>query len=343
MRLTLPLVLALSLTQAAASLRFTSQPSGVTARFRGISAVDDRVVWASGSNGTIVRTADGGTTWQTLSIPGTDKLDFRDVDAVNDRTAYVLSIGNGEQSRIFKTSDAGANWQEQFVNHDPKAFFDAMAFWDEAHGLAFSDSADNQFHILATSDGGATWTRIPPDRLPAALDNEGAFAASGTNLAMGVKDHVWIGTGAAAQARVLRSADGGKTWAVSATPIAAGPSSGIFSIAFRDATHGIVVGGDYRKEKEAVDNAAITTDGGVTWTAVKGLSGFRSVVAYVPGRQRTVIAVGPSGADYSTDDGEHWAPIEGPGFHTFSCSRSGKFGWGAGEKGAIGRLDLGAF
>jgi photosystem II stability/assembly factor-like uncharacterized protein len=142
---------------------------------------------------------------------------------------------------------------------------------------------------------------------------------------------------------VLRSDDGGKTWAVSATPIAAGPSSGIFSIAFRDATHGIVVGGDYRKEKEAVDNAAITTDGGVTWTAVKGLSGFRSVVAYVPGRQRTVIAVGPSGADYSIDDGEHWAPIEGPGFHTFSCSRLGKFGWGAGEKGAIGRLDLGAF
>ena len=88
-----------------------------------------------------------------------------------------------------------------------------------------------------------------------------------------------------------------------------------------------------------MDNAAITSDGGVTWRAVKGLSGFRSVVAYVPGRERTLIAVGPSGADYSTDDGEHWTPIEGPGYHTFSFARSGRFGWGAGEKGTIGRLD----
>jgi len=341
MRLSLSILISLALAQAAPQLRFTAQTSGVAARFRGISAVNDRVAWASGSNGTIVRTADGGATWQPLTIAGTEKLDFRDIDAVNERTAYVLSIGNGEQSRIFKTTDAGANWREQFVNHDPKAFFDAMAFWDEARGIAFSDSADNQFHIIATADAGATWTRIPPDRLPAALPNEGAFAASGTNVYTGIQDHVWIGTGAAAQARVLRSADGGKTWAIALTPLASGPSSGIFSIAFRDATHGIVVGGDYRKEGEAVDNAAITDDGGVTWRAVKGLSGFRSVVAYVPGQPRSVIAVGPSGADYSTDDGEHWTPLEGPGYHTFSFGRTGRFGWGAGEKGAVGRLEWG--
>ena len=163
MRLTLPILFVLSLAQAAPQLRFTPQTSGVTARFRGISAVNDRVAWASGSNGTILRTADGGASWQTLTIAGTEKLDFRDIDAVNERTAYVLSIGNGEQSRIYKTTDAGANWREQFVSHDPKAFFDAMAFWDEGHGIAFSDSADNLFNILATSDAGATWTRIPPD------------------------------------------------------------------------------------------------------------------------------------------------------------------------------------
>jgi photosystem II stability/assembly factor-like uncharacterized protein len=339
MRLTLPLILTLVLAQVTPSLRFAPQPSGVTARFRGISAVTDQVVWASGSTGTIVRTADGGTTWQTLKIPGTEKLDFRDIDAINERTAYVLSIGNGEQSRIYKTADAGTTWREQFVNHDPKGFFDAMAFWDEAHGIAFSDSADHQFHVLTTSDAGASWTRIPPDRLPAALENEGAFAASGTNVHVGPKNHVWIGTGAASQARVLRSSDGGNTWAIAVTPLASGPSAGIFSIAFRDAMHGIVVGGDYKKETEAVDNLAITSDGGVTWTPVKGLSGFRSVVAYVPGRPRALIAVGPSGADFSTDDGRHWTPIEGRGFHTFSWSRSGNVGWGAGEKGMIARLD----
>ena len=340
MRLSLPILFLLSLVQPAPTLRWTPQSSGVTARFRGISAVSDRVVWASGSNGTIVRTGDGGATWATLRVPDSEKLDFRDIDAVSERTAYVLSIGNGEQSRIYKTTDAGASWREQFVNHDPRAFFDAMAFWDEAHGIAFSDSAVHQFNILATSDGGATWARVPVDRLPAALPNEGAFAASGTNVYTGLRGHVWIGTGAATQARVLRSGDGGKTWAIAATPMAAGPSAGIFSIAFRDTTHGIVVGGDYRKEREALDNAAVTSDGGVTWTAVKGLSGFRSVVAYVPGRPRAVIAVGPSGADYSTDDGQHWTTIEGPGFHTFSFARSGRFGWGAGEKGSIARLDV---
>jgi len=343
MRLILPMLLFLAMPQSAPAPHFTPQSSGVTARFRGISAASDRVVWASGSNGTIVRTEDGGGTWRALTIPDSAKLDFRDIDAVNDRTAYVLSIGNGEQSRIYKTTDAGASWREQFVNHDPKAFFDAMSFWDEARGIAFSDSADNQFNIIMTTDSGSTWTRIPPDRLPAALPNEGAFAASGTNIHTGDRDHVWIGTGAASQARVLHSSDGGKTWTIAATPLAAGPSSGIFSIAFRDTLHGIVVGGDYRKETDAIDNAAITSDGGATWKAVKGLSGFRSVVAYVPGRPRTVLAVGPSGADYSTDDGEHWTQIEGPGFHTFSFSRSGNFGWGAGEKGAIARLDARGF
>ncbi|HSC28528.1 MAG TPA: hypothetical protein VLD67_14715, partial [Vicinamibacterales bacterium] len=210
--------------------RWTPLDTGVTTRLRGVSAASDSVVWASGAGGTIIRTADAGATWQTLSIPGTAKLDFRDIDAVDERTAYVLSIGPGDRSRIFKTLDAGATWTEQFVNADPKAFFDAMSFWDAARGLAFSDSVDGRLVILATSDG-RTWTRIPPDTLPPALDGEGAFAASGTNIAVQRPGHAWVGTGAADTARVLRTADGGRTWQAATTPLAAGSSSGIFSIA----------------------------------------------------------------------------------------------------------------
>jgi photosystem II stability/assembly factor-like uncharacterized protein len=157
--------------------------------------------------------------------------------------------------------------------------------------------------------------------------------------------HVWLGTGAAATARVLRSSDGGQTWKAAVTPLPAGPSSGIFSIAFRDIQHGVIVGGDYKNEAGAVDNVAVTSDGGETWTLVKdkGLSGFRSVVAYQPRRgSRTLVAVGPSGADLSTDDGRTWRLIEpaaGGGFHTFSFASSGGAGWGAGEKGRIARLD----
>ncbi|MBY0497961.1 MAG: oxidoreductase [Cyanobacteria bacterium] len=313
---------------------WTEQQSGVKARFRGISAVSDRVAWASGTGGTIVRTADGGTTWQQRTIPAADKLDIRDIDAVNADTAYALSIGNGESSRIFKTTDAGKTWTLQFTNTDPKAFFDAMAFWDANRGIAFSDSVDGQLVILRTTDGGATWSRVAG--LPPALDNEGAFAASGTNVAVIGRDHAWIGT---STSRVLRSTDGGRTWSAATTPLATGASTGIFSIAFRDTDHGIVVGGDYRKEGEAIDNAAITSDGGKTWTAIKGLSGFRSVVTYLPGEKASLIAVGPQGADLSTDDGRTWTALTGAtGLHTFAVASRGRTGWGAGESGRIFRL-----
>ncbi len=279
------------------------QSSGVTVRLRGISAVDENVAWASGAASTIVRTADGGVTWQRLPAPTSDRLDFRDIDAIDDRTAYVLSIGNGPASRIFKTVDAGETWQSQFVNQDPGAFFDAMAFWDADHGIAVSDSVGGRFVILMTDNGGRTWMPVPADRLPAALPNEGAFAASGTNVTVFGRDHVWFGTGAASTARVLRSEDRGRTWRVADTPLAAGSTAGIYSIAFRDARHGVVVGGDYSKEADAIDNIAVTTDGGATWTLVKerGLSGFRSVVAYQPGTPGTFLAVGPLGSDVSTE------------------------------------------
>jgi photosystem II stability/assembly factor-like uncharacterized protein len=329
--------LALAVLQAPAPT-WTPLSAGVTARLRGISAVNDRVVWASGANGTILRTADGGTTWQPLTIPGTEKLDFRDIDAVGERTAYALSIGSGELSRIYKTSDAGKTWTEQFVNRDPQAFFDAMAFWDENRGIAVSDSVGGAFVILVTADGGKTWSRVPATSLPPALPNEGFFAASGTNAATWGHDHVWLGTGAAAAARVLRSSDGGRTWQPSATPIAAGPSAGIFSIAFSDARHGLIVGGDYKLEGQAVNNAAITSDGGATWTPVAGMSGFRSVVSYLSADGRSAIAVGPSGSDISRDRGVTWTPLAGPGFHTFSKAAKGSLGFGAGERGAIGRL-----
>jgi photosystem II stability/assembly factor-like uncharacterized protein len=316
--------------------RWTTQTSGVTARLRGVSAVSERVAWASGSGSTVLRTVDGGQTWQKLHV--TDyALDFRDIDAIDADSAYILSIGNGPASRIYKTTDAGKTWKLQFKNDDEKAFLDAMSFWDANHGIAFGDSVDKKFYILTTADGGNTWTRVPPEKLPPAQENEGAFAASGTNIALFGKSHAWIGTGAATKSRVLHTSDGGHTWQVADTPLASGQSSGIFSIAFRDAKHGIVAGGDYRKESDAVDNLAVTNDGGVTWTLVKGLSGFRSVVAYVPG-SKTLIAIGPSGGDYSIDDGRTWTPINGPGFDTFSFARGKQTGWGAGAKGALGKL-----
>ena len=327
-----------ALALGAAAVSWQPQTSTVTARLRGVSAASDRVVWASGAGGTVVRTEDGGTTWRKLTIPDAEKLDFRDVDAIDARTAYALSIGAGAASRIYKTTDAGEHWTLQFTNDDPKAFYDAMTFWDADHGLAVSDSVEGKFVILTTRDGGAHWARVPADTLPPALPNEGAFAGSGTNIAVFGRDRAWIGTGASTKSRVLRTSDGGRTWSISDTPLVTSASAGIFSVAFRDTAHGIVVGGDYRKETDATDVAAVTSDGGATWTISTGLSGFRSVVAHLPGDSASWIAVGPKGADVTENDGKTWTKVEGDGYHAFSFAPKSRVGWGVGEQGRIGKL-----
>ncbi|MEO6323678.1 MAG: oxidoreductase [Thermoanaerobaculia bacterium] len=318
-------------------LSWREQQSGVAVRLRGVSAVSSRVAWASGMKGTVLRTTDGGEHWILRPVPGGEALDFRDVDATSDRVASVLSIGPGEASRIYKTVDGGATWTLQFQAQDPKMFLDAMAFFDERHGVAFGDSVDGQFVILTTENGGMSWTRVPASRLPPALPNEGAFAASGTNISLVGRKHIWIGTSAS---RVLRSMDGGQRWTVVTTPMATGPTAGIFSIAFRDPKHGVAVGGDYKKESEAVENAAYTADGGTTWTRVveRGLAGFRSVAAWLPRSAGSLVALGPTGIDRSSDGGRTWEPILlDRGYDTVSFAPDGA-GWVAGTDGRIVRI-----
>jgi len=324
----------------AGSAQWTLQTSGTTARLRGVSAASSKVAWASGSGGTFARTTDGGASWQSSVMAGASQLDFRDVQAVDASTAYLLSIGPGEQSRIYKTTDGGGGWTLQFTNHNPKAFFDAFAFWDARTGIAVSDPADGRFILIKTTDGGATWKELTRENLPPAIQGDGAFAASGTCIAVQGKKNVWFGTGGGAVARVFRSSDGGDTWKVAATPINAGnASSGIFSIAFKDSRNGVIVGGDYKKENESSDNVATTTDGGATWALAKGsrLSGFRSAVAYVPGsRGPMLVAVGPSGSDYSVDDGASWVSLGSLGFHAVAFAGIDT-GWAVGEGGRIGK------
>lgn len=322
-----------------AMAQWLPQSGGTVAKLRGVSAVSAKVAWASGSNGTYLRTTDGGVTWGAATVPGAESLDFRDVEAFDANTAYLLSIGEGEKSRIYKTTDGGRNWELQFTNRNPKAFFDAMAFWDAKRGIALSDPVDGRFLIMRTNDGGATWKEAPPENIPPALPDEAAFAASGTCITVEGRNNVWIGSGGGA-ARVFRSNDGGSTWQVATTPIPSGqPSSGIFSIAFKDARNGVIVGGDYRKESEARHNVASTTDGGRTWKLVKGSQpgGFRSAVAYLSGNATSMlVAVGPSGTDYSQDGGANWVRFGSTGYHAVSFARPAA-GWAVGEGGRIGK------
>jgi photosystem II stability/assembly factor-like uncharacterized protein len=325
--------------------QWVRQASGTKARLRGLSVVSEHVAWASGSSGTCLRTSDGGTTWKARPVPGAADLDFRDVHAVDAEVAYLLSIGPGDRSRIYKTRDGGATWTRQFTNPDAMGFFDAIAFWDADHGLIFGDPVDGRFVIFRTDDGGAHWHRPSTDPMPPALAGEGAFAASGTCLVVQGTRKAWFATGGAKVSRVFRSVDRGATWTAHETAVAAGsPSAGIFSLAFHDDAHGIAVGGDYKNPAAPGTRAALTSDGGKTWTPTseRQPAGYRSCVAFLAGNSRsTLIAVGPDGADQSHDGGRHWTPFGTSGFDTLAFAPGAASGWAAGDAGSIARVQVG--
>jgi photosystem II stability/assembly factor-like uncharacterized protein len=270
------LFIALSLTLQAAAADQSEprvQISHTTESLRGVSAVSRSVAWASGTHGTYLRTTDGGLTWTPAQVAGAEALDFRAVVAFSADEAFLMSAGPGERSRIYHTSDGGNHWQLQFTNTNPKGFFDSMVFWDAKHGVVLGDPVPDdsgilKFELLLTEDG-QNWRGIPTAKLPAAIEGEGAFAASNTCLAIvpgGLDAKLWFATGGKT-ARVFHSGDRGQSWEVVDTPMVHGPdSAGIFSIAFRDAMHGVIAGGDYKHPNDDGPNLAFTEDGGKTWT-----------------------------------------------------------------------------
>jgi photosystem II stability/assembly factor-like uncharacterized protein len=288
MRRWLLLFLALLLlpTLAAAQSGPQLQISHTTESLRGVNAVSRQVSWASGTHGTYLRTIDGGVTWTPAQVPDAGALDFRAVVAFSADEAFLMSAGPGEQSRIYYTSDAGKHWQLQFKNTNPKGFFDSMVFWDAKHGVVLGDPIPDaegklKFEVLLTDDG-QNWRVAPSAQMPAAMEGEGAFAASNTCIAIvpGGSD-IWFATGGKV-ARVFHSPDRGQTWQVVDTSMVHGPeSAGIFSIAFRDPMHGVIAGGDYKRPNDDGPNLAFTEDGGKTWnlSTLHPLAYF-SAVAY---------------------------------------------------------------
>ncbi|MEU1816335.1 oxidoreductase [Streptomyces roseifaciens] len=339
-------VLALAVTAASARAgsggpgpAWESRDAGVDARFRGLAAVSRSTAWAAGTKGTVLLTRDGGRSWRNVSPPGAGALEFRDVEAFDGRRAVVLAIGEGEASRVFRTDDAGSTWTETFRNTDPKAFYDCLTFFGPRHGIALGDPVDGRFRILATGDGGRSWRVLPARGMPAALPGEAAFAASGQCVVSSGRHDAWIATGGAASSRVLHSADRGRTWTVAGTPVPAGDSArGVFGLAFRDRTHGLAVGGDYRTGQPSERAAAVSGDGGTTWTAASRPPGsYRSGVAWLPHSRTTALAVGPAGSDLTTDGGRTWRAFDTGSYDTVDCASDGGC-WAAGEKGRLARL-----
>ncbi len=319
------------LALVALGLHWNTQESNTTASLRGLCAVSAKVAWASGTKGTFLRTTDSGEHWQSGTVTGAEALDFRDVEAFDADTAYLLASGEGASSRVYKTKDAGQHWELLLTNPDAKGFFDSLAFWDERHAILVGDPVDGSFVVYTSADAGQTWQR---QKTPASLPDEGAFAASGTSIVTrGTKD-AWFATGGPNGARVFRTHNGGRTWSAAKAPLGGTKAAGIFSLAFLDRKNGVAVGGDYQNPKAAGHTAAVTHDGGRAWTAVSGLA-YRSGVAVI-GSHR-LVAVGTTGSDVSEDDGRTWQQFSDSALNAVAAA--GGAVWAVGPKGVIMKLD----
>jgi len=264
---------------------FVPQHSGTTQLLIAVSPVNSRVVWAAGAGGTYVVTTDGGSHWKSGVVPGAESLQFRDVQGVSDRVAYLMSIGNNTGDfRIYKTKDGGAHWSIQFQNTTVNAFYDCFSFWTPNRGITHSDSVNGVFPDIRTFNG-KTWHSIAKN-MPPALSGEASFSSSGTCITtLGWQD-AWITTGGSSVARILATRDGGDTWNAYDTPLASNPNAGGFSVAFRDPWHGIVGGGDLTSNSSA--QAATSDNGGQTWRLTKKppIPGAIFCLAYARGLER---------------------------------------------------------
>jgi photosystem II stability/assembly factor-like uncharacterized protein len=326
-------VLGAALVSAAlgpAQAQWEMETSNTTADLRGIHSVGNGVAWASGTNGTVLRTEDGGYVWQTCAMPpGAEKLDFRGIQGFDANTAIVMSSGKGDLSRLYKTTDGCSSWKLVFTNPDKDGFWDAIQFHDHNQGFVLGDPVAGLFVLFFTLDGGYTWGRVKTDDLKSPNAKSAAFAASNSAMTLESRGMPMFGTSGPGSAwlfvpdfqctNIIRAEhpaacfDGSLRFARLKLPIAGdSPTEGMFSVADNSPEDKLVeVGGDYERPDVSSGTAAI----GFPWKypaeivpAQTPPHGYRSSVAY-DSATKTWITVGPNGTDISTDDGKNWRPL----------------------------------
>ena len=303
--------------------------------FRGISVVNDNLIWVSGNNGTIGRSSNGGQTWVWFTIKGFEKRDFRDIEAFSFSTVIVMAVA--EPAVILKTIDAGNTWKVVYENKTTGMFLDAMEFWNEESGIVIGDPIKGRFFISRTFDGGATWTDLPFDKLPAADSGEACFAASGTNIRNLNKREACFVTGGKRSRLFLKDGP------VDLPLIQGKETTGANSIAIRDSkkrkasSHFVIVGGDFNSDTSSFKNCILTKNGGRSWIAPSNPPhGYRSCVEYV--NKNTLVSCGTTGVDVSFDGGINWNLISNEGYHVVRKAKKGTAVFLAGGGGRIAKL-----
>jgi len=306
---------------------------GKPTSIRGLSVVDDSVAWISGSKGYIAITTNGGKTWAWQQVKGFEQADFRDIEAFSAKEAVIMS--SGTPAFILKTTDGGQSWQLKYKNTDTAYFLDAMDFADAQHGYILGDPINNKFLLLETKDGGDTWDSF--NNPPAALQNEAAFAASGTCLRLTDKNIFIVSGGSAARLFAYNNVT--KQWNISPVPITKGESSkGAFSIAKNDNAM-VIVGGDYSHDKRTDSTACYSTNSRKSWQLAAAFpSGYQSCVEYI--KNKTFLSTGTPGTNITTNSGQTWTKIDTTSYNVCRKAKHGALVLLAGSNGRIGILKL---
>ncbi len=317
----------LSFSTTAQTVKLLS--SGTKTSIRGLSVVDDKTVWVSGSNGMVGKSLDSGNTWKWMKIRGFDSTDFRDIEAFDATTAIIMGVAS--PAHILRTVDGGETWKLVYENPHKDMFLDAMEFWNSESGIVIGDPVDNKFFIARTFDGGRTWKDIPPQNYPVADSGEACFASSGTNIRKLDRDEACFISGGMRSRLFIRSKK------IDLPIIQGTQSTGANSIAVKNSKTFMVVGGDFLAKDSTQKNCFMTFDGGNSWQAPQvPPHGYRSCVEYLKGKQW--ISCGLNGVDYTRDNGQTWTWIARESYHVCRKARDGKAVFFAGGGGRIGKL-----
>jgi photosystem II stability/assembly factor-like uncharacterized protein len=314
--------------------QITLLSTGNKTSLRGLSVVTDKIIWASGSNGSVARSIDSGNTWTWMKPAGYEKRDFRDIEAFDATTAIIMAVDT--PAIILKTADGGANWTKVYENNTPGMFLDAMEFWNEQSGIVLGDPINGKFFIARTFDGGKSWHETSFDKLPAADSGEACFASSGTNIrGLNLAEACFISGG-------KRSRFFWKGAPIDLPMLQGETSQGANSIAVRDnkkrknSQYFVVVGGDFAHDTVTTGNCVLTKDGGLHWIIPSTPPhGYRSCVEFIT--KDKLITCGTSGIEISADGGMNWQLISKESFHVCRKAKKGKSVFLAGN-GRIARV-----
>ncbi len=326
------------------------QDSHTMAELRGIHSIGNGIAWASGANGTVVRTTDEGHHWQLCAVPpGADTLDLPGIQAFDANTAIVMSRGKGDLSRLYETTDACRSWRVVLTNPIKDGFFDAISFSQPfsqphpagAYGVLIGNPIGGAFPISLTADRGEHWHQWGREglgwkgecgeRQAKALKDEAIFPTSNGSVFYFPPNNFMFVTGGQSGARVVytdfHDFDGPPCWTTFSSvglPLArASSSAGAFAVAAKGAGYFplqlVVVGGDFTKPDETSGNAAVVSSKGGIHLPLS--SYFTATNPSTPPHgyrsavaydapTATWISVGPNGTDISTDDGRNWQSVK---------------------------------